>query len=222
MTEEKTQTSAPEAEGTGNPTPEAEKPETGGQSAPTVDYEAKFKASQAEAMRLLDDKRRIESEHAQVRERVTGLEKQLKELEDVAKGANPEGYDGHKLRQYVEGLRADLSQMKERQELESFTAANPEAAKYRETLKDLGRAYPGRTYREIWESSLRTVAEAERASAESKAERRNAAPDSGRGTKTGEPASDNIGGYSLDAFNKLPLEKRKAILARQQYEKMPF
>lgn len=203
-----------EAEGTGNPTPEGEGEGTSeGQSEPTVDYREKFANSAREAQRLLDENRTRLSELAQAKAQNAEMERKMRELEDLARGNNPEGYDSMQLRSHIERLGTDLAQMKERQELEEFVRQHPEADKYRDTLRDLGRAYTGKSYRDIWDTSLKSVAEAERLAGEAKDDRRKSAPESGRG-RTGEPSKGTIGGYTLDKFNSLPVDKRREILKK--------
>jgi len=219
MAEEKhSQTSAQEAEGTldNESTPEANEPETGRQAEPTVDYKEKFSQSSAEALRIREENRRLQDDMARERVAREALEKEKRELEELARGTNPEGYDNSRLRKHIEELSTGLAQMKERQELADFVGSTPEASKYRDTLRDLGRTYPNRTYSDLWESSLRTVADAERTATEARAERKKAEPDSGRGSTTGEPNAELIGGYPLEKFNKLPMEKRKEIFKKLQ------
>lgn len=209
------QTSSPEGEGTDkSPTPETEGQETGRPTEPKEDYAEKFRASSRESLRLLDENRKLMEREAAISAKLSAIETEKRELEELAKGNNPEGYDSLKLRRHIEGLNSEMAQMKERLELDGFVGSVPEAGAYRDTLRDLGRAYPGKSYRDIWETSLKPVAEASAAAKAEKAERRTAAPDMGNGSPTGEPSAETICGMSLEKFNKLPLERRKELFRR--------
>lgn len=178
--------------------------------------EARYKESSAEGIRLSKEIKAREDAIIAEKARAANLEKELKEIDEIAKGANPQGYDAHQMRKQYETISTELASIKEVGALDTFTAANPDAAQHREALRDLGRAFPGKDYQTLWTTHFGPVIEANKVLAGQKKARGSAAADDGRGTSTGEPAGKGtIGGYTSEQFNKLPLEKRRDILKKE-------
>lgn len=199
--------------GTGQP-PNGEQP-TEDWKAKHDDLSKRYEHSSAEGIRLSKEIQTFKESEIAGRARLATLEKELQELQEVAKGSNPQGYDAVQMRRKYDDISSQLAAMKEGQELDRFVASDPTAAKHRDALRDLGRAFPGRSYGDLWSTHFAAVIEAEKVLAEGKKARGEAAPDSGKGTSTGEPSGEGkIGGYSQDAFNKLPLAKRREVLLK--------
>lgn len=206
-------TDAGTGSGTGGQPPE-------GQQVPVdanayKELEVKYGESSKEAKRLAQEYKTAQESIATEKARISALEKELHELGEIAKGANPQGYDAMQMRKQYEDVSKDLAQMKEGQALDAFVAANPDAAAQREALRDLGRAFPGKDYGSLWDSHFSAVIAANKVLADQKKSQAGAAPDGGKGTSTGEPAgSGRIGNYTEEQFNKLPLDQRRDILKK--------
>lgn len=196
---------------------EAEKGSGEGQSTEEqTDWKSRYDESSREAHRLLSETKVLKEQQIADRARLATLEKEMRELDEVAKSVNPQNYDANLMRKQYDKLASDLASIKEEQELDRFLTTVPIAGKYRESLRDLGRAFPGKGYSEIWNTHFFAIAEAEKVLAETKKTREEAGGERGKGTSTGELSSTSkIGGYTIEQFNKLTLAKRREVLLKE-------
>jgi predicted nuclease with TOPRIM domain len=180
---------------------------------PEVDYKTKFAESSKEAMRLLDENKRLaaeatEKEH-QLQEAKEAHQRQLEEIAET----NPGGVELSTVKESLRKIEGELKEQKTIGTISDFISAHPETAAHRATLIDLKKLYPQLTAQQIWEEKLKPVYEK---GAETKGkeirEKEAAQPETGEGTVTGEPGGGTL---TAEQFSKLSLDKQKEYLKRR-------
>ena len=176
---------------------------------PEVDYKEKFAASTTEAQRLVTENKLLQSEAEKSKGRYSALETEKAEMEKRFAEENPEKYDAVKTRKDLSELREKILMQEEKGAVDDYIQSNPKAAAQKDSLKRLGRAFPDKTYEELWTENFKPfVSDGDGSATETEAKK--SQPEKGDSTM-----SEMVGGMSLSDFRKLPLAKRKAILIKQ-------
>lgn len=207
-------------EGTGeekdNINPDTKKPYT------ADEWRDKFRNSAKGAQDLLDQKKVLEGTVSEREAKITDLEKEIVQLREIAEGKNPEGLKLADLQAELAKVTNESALTKEERMLDQFEKAVPLASTVREALKNLARANPKESLQKLYDENLKAGAEAKSEKAKQDDDKRNkGASDKGKGTSTREPSGDTVKtpsgydtGLSLEEFNKLPIEKRRELLAK--------
>lgn len=197
--------------------PDTKKPYT------SQEWKKKFSDSASGVQKLLDEINILKTNSDQSQAKEEELNKKIEELTKLAEGKNPEGLKASELQTQLSKLTQDHALLKEDKELDSFEKTVPLASTKREALKALARANPKEKLQKLWDDYLKAGAEAEAiALKKKKDDLKKGAGDKGNGTSTREMAtgqtvvtdSGHDTGYSLEDFNKLPVAKRKELLAK--------
>lgn len=179
-------------------------------------YRDKFANSTTGAQKLLDDIKTITSERDLSKTEITKLTKDIEDLRKIAEGDNPEGLKLHDLQATLAGTTNELALIKENSQLDAFEKKVPLATNKREALRNLARANPKVELQKLWDENLKAGVEAEESRRiEDEKKRKEGAGDQGRGTSMRETAGETIGGMPVEEFNKLPVNKRREILAKE-------
>jgi hypothetical protein len=185
-----------------------------------IDYKTKFSESTKEAQRLLGEIKTAQDLTAQEKARGVELEKQLKEIREVAEGKNPEGLKLVDLQRQLAETTQSFALEKEERMLDSFFAdvKTEGASSKKEALRALKRAQPNTSLVSLWDEHFKAGVEAAaKAKQDKKTDKKKNASETGKGTSGREPAAgETVGntGYTLDEFNKLPVAKRRSLLAK--------
>ena len=175
-------------------------------------YEEKFKASSKEAQRLVGENKDLKKINDENMAKLKELEAEKVKLEATLKDENPEKYDAVKTKDELNSIKKDLVEQKEMNEINDFVIEVPEAKDHRSTLRKLGRSYPNQSYQEIWDSVVKPLMDAgAKLSGTSKTQKKESQPETGKGSKDQSPDD-----FNLEAFNKLPLAKRKAYFKKMK------
>jgi len=181
-----------------------------------VYYKGKFGMSTSGAQQLLKEKETLTGTVAEKEQKLLELAKEIETLRQVAEGKNPEGLNLVDLQASAKKNAEEVALLREERSLDTFEKANPLASTKREALRSLARANPQTPLQTLWDANLKAGAEAEaKAAKDKKITQKKNAGDKGKGTSTRDPAAKTIGGYTQEEFNKLPVEKRKAIFAKE-------
>lgn len=193
-----------------------------------VDYKKKFSESSSEALRLLDINKTLEKSKTEDGATITGLKSEKEALEKILKEKDPEGFEELKTRIASETAIRENIILKQDKKLDGFISATKGAEDHREALRQHMLANPDKTLDAIWKDhGFQSLAEASNTgdgegdnskknkSGEGDSSGEDTSTEDGKGTSTSDPAQDTIGGVSTKEFNKLPLAKRKAILAKE-------
>lgn len=194
-----------------------------------VDYKVKFSESSKEANRLLDVNKTLENTNKEDRATISKLEATKKVLEDSLKENDPEAFEKLQSRIKQETDSRELESMKIDDKLNKFIAENEGSEEHREALKHHLNANPDKSLDAIWkEHGFQAMVESkdsgdgtsEEENKDGNSDDKNSSGDDagtedGKGTSTGDHAKGTIGGHSPEAFNKLPLLERKAILSKE-------
>jgi len=183
------------------------KDETAGQAEPEIDYKTKFSASTREAQRLAAELKLAEARIAEKEAAASVLAKEKEEMERRFADQNPEAYDQIKTSKEMATIKEKLLLQEERIALEDFTKGNPEAVEHKDALKKLGRAFPGKTYEDIWNETFAPFYEKQEVKAAEDKEK--SMPETGAGSVS--EVSEDL---TLAEINKLPLAKRKAYFKK--------
>lgn len=179
-------------------------------------YKGKFGMSTAGAQQLLGDKNTLTGTIAEKERQLSERAKEIEDLRKIAEGDNPEGLKLHDLQASAKKNAEELALLKEDKQLDDFIKDVPLAADKKDALRSLARAIPTKSLTDIWNESFKTGAEAEaKAATDKKIAQKKAASDKGKGTSTRDPAAHTIGGYTPAEFNKLSVEKRKAVMIKE-------
>ena len=123
--------------------------------------------------------------------------------------SNPEKYDAIRTKKELGELREKMLLQEEKGAVDDYLESNPKAVAHKESLKRLGRAFPGRSYEDLWTENFKPFVGEDTGSAEEIKAKKKSQPEKGDGTM-----SEMAGGMTLADLRKLPLEKRKAILMK--------
>lgn len=197
----------------GQATPESSKEDLDAEGKP-INYKTKFSESSREALRLLEENKRLGTELEQARGSSTQLETDLKEARDVLKETNPEAYNFKSLEKSVKEIETKLAISKENESLGNYLTSNPSAAAIKESLRVLGRTFPNKSYDELWTEHFAPIAAKAATDAKAKKDQKIA-----NGTENGQgsPSGDLTGDVDDKEFNKLSLAERKVILKKRGY-----
>lgn len=212
VVDEETLETEPETteEGTAGDTPTPEP------TVDKIDYEHKFSESSKEAQRLLQVNREIEEARIEDKVTIQQLQKENEEILNRLKDDNPESFNAYEQKQFAEKQSLELAKLREDMDLRDFISSTPEAVDYEATLRNMRRAFPDKSFTEIFEENFSSVVQAKKElEATTSTARKTTAPETGEGTSTRNPSGDTIGGYPVAEFNKLPTAKRRSILAKQ-------
>lgn len=180
-------------------------------SKPEIDYKEKFAASTAEAQRLAIENKTLQGEIEKGQGRYSTLEADKNEMEKRFADEDPEKYDSIRTRKELSDLKEKMLLQEERGAVDDYIKSNPKAEGQKEALKRLGRAFPDKTYTELWNENFKPyIPEGDGSDEDDKKVKTKSAPEKGDGTIT-----EMVGGITLEEFRKLPLAKRKAILIKQ-------
>lgn len=187
------------------------------------EWRDKFRASASGANQLLNEKKTLEADIARVR---ADSDKTLKEKDDeiarlrgVAEGKNPDGLSLLDLQKKFGDVSGELSSIKENGILDTFLASTKIAGadSFKETLRALARSNPTVPVQTLWDNNLKVAATAAAVAAKERdTTRKGSESDSGRGTSSREHKGETVGntGLTLAEFNKLPVSKRRDLLAK--------
>lgn len=179
-------------------------------------YKGKFGMSTAGAQQLLTEKQTLTGTVAEKEQKLLELAKEIETLRQVAEGKNPEGLNLVDLQASNKKNAEEVALLREERSLDTFEKANPLASTKREALRSLARANPQTPLQTLWDANLKAGAEAEaKAIKDKKITQKKGAGENGKGTSTRDPAAKTIGGFTQEEFNKLPVEKRKQIFAKE-------
>lgn len=185
-----------------------------------VDYKKKFSESTKEAQRLLGEIKTAQDSSAQEKAKAAKIAEEMAELRKVAEGKNPEGVQIHDLSRRLEETTRTLALEKEERMLDTFIAGVKidGASSKKEALRALKRAQPEITLDKLWDEHLKAGVEfAAKAKQDKKTSKKKDSSESGKGTSGRESSGEEqVGttGFSLKEFNKLPVSKRRALLAK--------
>jgi len=201
--EEQGETETEELEQTAGDEGEPEKEET--------DYKVKFSESTRENQRIREENQALEDELEEARANSKRLEESLrsnlKELEET----DPASAEVIKIKQKLAGLEKSNLLEKEARVISEFIERNPQAKDDREALKALMRANPRKSAEQLYERHLKPAYNrGVDAGANKLRKQKSAKPETGKGSKTGEPT-----GEFPDGFNSWSLDKRKAYFKRK-------
>lgn len=179
-------------------------------NTPEVDYKQKFGASTAEAQRLATENKVLQGEAEKAQGRYSTLETEKADMEKRFAEENPEKYDAIRTKKDYNELREKVLLQEEKGAVDDYLESNPKAAAHKESLKRLGRAFPDKSYEDLWNENFKPfVGEDEGSAEEIKKAQKKSQPEKGDSTMSG-----MAGNKSLEDFRKLPLAKRKAILLK--------
>lgn len=185
--------------------------ETAGETKekPEVDYKEKFGASTKEAQRLATENKLLQGEAEKSQGRYSTLEAEKADMEKRFAEEDPEKYDSIRTKKEISDLKQKMLLQEEKGAVDDYLESNPKAAAHKDSLKRLGRAFPGKSYEDLWNENFKPFVGEGDESVEEKQAKKKSQPEKGDGTM-----SEMAGGKTLADFNKLSLEKRKAILAK--------
>ena len=177
-----------------------------------VDYKEKFGASTKEAQRLATENKLLQGEAEKAQGRYSTLETAMADMEKKFAAEDPEKYDAIKTKKDLGELKEKLLLQEERGAVDDYLESNPKAAAQKEALKRLGRAFPDKTYEDLWNENFKPYVpeEGDDGSATETKAKKKSQPEKGDGTMSEMTST----GMTLDEFRKLPLNKRKAILLK--------
>lgn len=159
-----------------------------------IDYKTKFSESSKEALRLLEENKRLK--------------------ETLEKG-NASGQEDVQTPEQDFDTKKELLLVKEELALKDYLQANPTAAPLKETLRKFARIEPKKDLQTIWDEHIAPAIEVGKTEALSRKQAAKAnQPESGKGSISSDPLSAEI---DLEAFSSLPLEKQKEILKKKGY-----
>jgi len=174
-----------------------------------VDYKQKFAASTTEAQRLATENKLLVGEAEKAQGRYSTLETAMAEMEKKFASEDPEKYDAITTKKSLSELTQKMLLQEEKGAVDDYTKSNPNAVAHKEALKRLGRAFPDKTYEELWIENFKPYVLDEDMSTKEKEANKKSQPEKGDNAM-----SDMTKGMSLEDFRKLPLNKRKAILMK--------
>ena len=180
-----------------------------GKETPEIDYKAKFSASTSEAQRLATENKVLQGEAEKAQGRYSTLETEKSDMEKRFAEENPEKYDAIKTKKDLSELREKMLLQEEKGAVDDYLESNPKAVAHKESLKRLGRAFPDKSYEDLWNDNFKPFVGEGKESTEEKEAQEKSQPEKGDGTM-----SEMTKGKTLTDFNKLSLEKRKAILMK--------
>jgi hypothetical protein len=182
--------------------------ETAGKTEPEIDYKAKFSASTTEAQRLVAENKLLEARMAEIEANAGRLAKEKEEMERRFADQNPEVYDQIKTSKEMAEIKEKLLLQEERTAIDDFTKTIPEAVSHKDALKKLGRAFPGKSYQDIWNETFKPFYDnIQTAVIEDK---KKSMPEKGDGSIS-EVTTEEL---SLAEINKLSLPKQKAYFKK--------
>jgi hypothetical protein len=185
----------------------AEGEQPSGESPKGEDYKVKFTESSKEAMRLLDENKKLQVDLEAERQARQALEKDSEDLANI----NPDGSRLLKTEKTVEQIQKELLLEKEERELNSFVQLTPEAKSHAEALKSLGRANPKASYKDLWEKHFLPIFEAGKEASKSQ-RKKDTQVETNVGNQTPAPAEEHT--FTVEQFNALPLEKRREFFKK--------
>ena len=129
------------------------------------------------------------------------IEKEYKDWVKNLEDDDPDKSRLWKMEKTVQELKQETLLNKEKTEIAAFLQLVPKAEPFKEALQGLGRAYPTKSYSELWTEML-----------ESNLGKEITQLETGKGSRTKEPS----GGTEIDLkeFGKLPLAKQKQVLKK--------
>lgn len=213
--EEEPEAKADKAEPEKKTEPETSKPEdkakeeAAAKAEADIDYRAKFAASTTEAQRLVEANKLLEAQVAEEKATAARLAKEKEEMERRFADQNPEVYDQIKTTKEMAEIKEKLLLQEERTAIEEFTKTIPEAEAHKDALKKLGRAFPDKSYLDIWNETFKPFYDKTAAAVEE--DKKKSMPESGAGSIS-EVATEEL---SLAEVNKMPLAKRKAYFKKK-------
>jgi predicted RNase H-like nuclease (RuvC/YqgF family) len=226
MEEEKnTQTSAEETEETteeqSTEGTEGESEGTSGNDGDTegegkeVDYKTKFSESSKEALRLLNEKKAIEGELGEVREKLSKLEAEREELTRERESEDPDQARINKLERNIGELSKEILSSKQEREYLEFAKSVPEAETVKDALKRLHSISPKKSFSDLWNENFKALADkVGTAAVEKQKSVKKSQVASGKGSTSSDPLSVDI---DTEAFNKLSIAQRKEILKKRGF-----
>lgn len=177
---------------------------------PEIDYKQKFADSTREAQRLSTENKILQGEVEKGQGRYSTLETEKADMEKKFADDSPEVYDSIKTKKELGELREKILLQEEKGAVGDYIESNPKAAAHKESLKRLGRAFPNKTYEDLWNENFKPFVDDTVGSAEEIKAKKKSQPEKGDST-----ISEMVGGMTSADFRKLPLAKRKAALMKQ-------
>ena len=109
-------------------------------------------------------------------------------------------------------LKQKMLLQEEKGAVDDYLESNPKAAAHKESLKRLGRAFPDKSYEDLWNDNFKPFVVEGNESVEEKQAQKKSQPEKGDGTMSEMTST----GMTLSELRKLPLAKRKAILMKNE------
>ena len=196
-----------EPKGEGTPTTEPEMAEE--KKTPEVDYKKKFSESSKENQRITEENEQLRKE-AQWVKNLRAMGYSPEDIDRyIATGGSKE-LDSVKLQRDLEEVKKNQILQKEEIDLERTLKEISDAAPFKETLRTLGRSYPGKTFKDLWAEHIEPALKAGQELAYKKLEvKKKTQVESGKGS--GETRAE----LSFNDFKKLsPAEMAKYLRER--------
>ncbi len=171
------------------------------------DWKTKFAMSTTENQRISAENQKLQADLEAERQARQSLEKDSEDLANI----NPDGSRLLKTEKTVEQIQRELLLDKEERELNSFVQSLPEAKSHAEALKSLGRANPKASYKDLWEKHFLPVFEAGKEASKNQ-RKKDTQVETNVGNQTPAPAEEHT--FTVEQFNKLPIEKRKEFFKK--------
>ncbi len=211
-TDEETQTSEineEETEEGGNKVFQKEKEE--------VDWKRKFSDSFKEVERFRKDiLPSLQYQLEEEKERRQNLEKEQEDLLKSLEETNPDAKRIIDMEKSVRELRQETLLAKEMAELTNFIHQVPQAERFKDIVRNLGRTNVKKSYSEIWDEMIKPSLDGLKADfAEEEKKEKKQQVETGKGSRSKEETNE----IDLKEFSKLSLEKQKQLLKRALGEK---
>ncbi len=150
------------------------------------------------------------------KERRQKLEREQEDLLKSLEETNPDAKRLLDMEKSVKELRQETLLAKEMAELTNFIYQVPQAERFKEIIRNLGRTNPKKSYSEIWEGMVSPTLEGLKTDFfESEKIEKKTQIETGKGSRS----KEDTGEIDLKEFNKLSLEKQKQLLKRALGEK---